>query len=227
MKTSSKSKLWGVALLLATGAAGCSGTASPQASADAMRRLEMRVTALEGNGTQAPPRAEASRLPHGPAALRVASLRAAADFLERAELARRGGDTGRAGALFQSAVDEVGADVLVDFEPLFKIRTAVQENAPKPAAAPESPAPAPPASAPGPPEPAASTKAAPSHPRERERDRASLSVWKVRSRARAGWGSCCSHRSADGEPRGPPMPRSSSATKNSFRTCSRSPLARR
>jgi plastocyanin len=161
------------AALLCACAAGCSG-APEQSSAD-IRRLEMRVTALEGVEMQASPRPERNRLLTGPAALRVASMRAAADFLERAELARRSGDNGRAAALFQSAVDEVGSDALADVEPLFKNRTAVQETAQKPAATPETPA-APPAAGaaatPAAPEPPAPAKAAPPH--ARDRDRASI-----------------------------------------------------
>src|SRR5215471_10037063 len=80
--------VWITASLLGACAAGCSG-APEQSSAD-IRRLEMRVTALEGVEMQAAPRPERNRLTTGPAALRVASMRAAADFLERAELARRG-----------------------------------------------------------------------------------------------------------------------------------------
>ena len=160
--------VWIMASLLGACASGCSG-APLQSSAD-IRRLEMRVTALEGAEMQAAPRPERNRLNNGPAAIRVASMRAAADFLERAELARRSGDNGRAAALFQSAVDEVGSDTLADVEPLFKNRTAVQETAQKPAA-PETPAPSPAAATPPAPEPPPA-KAAPPH--ARDRDRASI-----------------------------------------------------
>ena len=69
--------VWITALLLGASAAGCSGSAPEQSSADVLRRLEMRITALEGAETQAAPRTERNRLPSGPAALRVASMRAA------------------------------------------------------------------------------------------------------------------------------------------------------
>jgi plastocyanin len=154
--------------------AACAGCATDQAS-DAVRKLEVRVTALEGTPAA---KTEAPRLTTGPAALRVASLRAAADFLERAELSRKSGDAGKAAALFQSAVDEVGADALVDVEPLFKSRTAVQEKAPPaPETPPATPAAAaqpttPPAPAAAQPPPPVPPKTAPPHPRDR--DRASL-----------------------------------------------------
>ena len=146
--------------------AACAGCATDQTS-DAVRKLEVRVTALEGTPAA---KTEAPRLTTGPAALRVASLRAAADFLERAELSRRGGDNGKAAALFQSAVDEVGADALVDVEPLYKNRTAAQKEPPPPEQPPAAPAAA---TQPPPPEPADAPKpkAPPPHPR----DRASLS----------------------------------------------------
>jgi plastocyanin len=138
------------------------GCATDQ-TGDSIRKLEVRVTALEGVPAA---KAEPARLPPGPAAMRVASLRAAADYLERAELSRRNGDAGKAAALFQSAIDEVGNDALVDVEPLFKSRTAVQEKAPPPAeTAPAVPA----ATQPPPPEP---PKAPPPHA---ARERNSLS----------------------------------------------------
>ena len=145
--------------------AACAGCATDQSN-DAIRKLEMRVTALEGTPVA---KTEAPRLTTGPAAMRVASLRAAADYLERAELSRKNGDAGKAAALFQSAVDEVGADALVDVEPLFKSRTAVQKEAAPPAETPS----ATPAAAAQPPPPETpddkgrQPKAPPPHPRDR------------------------------------------------------------
>ncbi len=87
-------------------------TAERRAVATAMRHLETRIAALEAK------EGEKATLPPGAASSRIASLRRGADDLEKAELARRRGDAARAAALFQDAVEEVGADALVDVEPL-------------------------------------------------------------------------------------------------------------
>src|SRR6185503_1264067 len=87
---------------------------------------------------------EHARLPPGAAANRIASLRRGADDLEKAELARRRGDAGRAASLFQDAVEEVGADELVDVEPLYHHVAAAAAVEPSPAPVAEAaPAPAP------------------------------------------------------------------------------------
>jgi plastocyanin len=150
-------KTIGVLLCLA----GCAPTARDRAVADAIRRLETRIVAVEIKDAD-----PAKKLPPSPVTARAASLRTAADHLEKAELARTRGDLGRAQMLFLKAVDEVGADELADVEPLF-IRhpkaAAVEEPPPAPAPA----AVAVPASLPPSPEPPI-TKALPApHPRER------------------------------------------------------------
>lgn len=115
------------ASLLATGCA--APTPRDKAVADAIRRLEARLVQVELKDTD-----PAKKLPPSAVTARVASLRAGADYLEKAELQRRKGDLGRAAMLFQQAVDEVGADELADVEGFFGKRShAEAETSPAPA----------------------------------------------------------------------------------------------
>src|SRR5262245_1397549 len=99
---------WWWSCWVAFGACQSAGPPAEQAMADSIRKLEARVAAMEN-----PRRPEGST---GPAATRVASLRAAADFLELAEVARKNGEPGRAAAFYDKAAEEVGADTLADIE---------------------------------------------------------------------------------------------------------------
>jgi plastocyanin len=135
-------------VLLVLFSCGCAVTPRDKAVAEAIRRLEARLVQLEMKDTD-----PARKLPPSPVVQRANSLRSGADYLEKAELARRKGDLGRAAMLFQQAVDEVGADELADVESLFGKRShAETEAAP---AAPAAEADAVPASmTPAPPDPA-------------------------------------------------------------------------
>lgn len=120
---------------------GCAppATLDAPAVASAMRRLESRIAVLEAQVSDHP------RLPDGTVKERVASLRQGANDLEKAELARRRGDRAQAASLFEDAVEEVGADELVDVEPLYHRVRAPETSAPELAesAPPVTPAPAP------------------------------------------------------------------------------------
>jgi plastocyanin len=100
-------------------------TPRDKAVADAIRRLESRLVQLEMKDAD-----PAHKLPSSPVTLRATSLRTGADYLEKAELARRKGDLGKAAMLFQQAVDEVGADELADVESLFGKRAHAEAEAP-------------------------------------------------------------------------------------------------
>jgi plastocyanin len=148
--------------LLCLSAIGCAlPNPRDRAVADAIRRLESRIVAVEIKEGD-----PAKKLPPSPVTMRAASLRAAAEHLEKAELARVKGELGRAQMLFQQAVDEVGADELADVEAMF-IRhpktAAVEERAPAPEPAQVVPV----SLAAQPADPVAKPLPPPPHPRER------------------------------------------------------------
>jgi plastocyanin len=158
---------WVVAAGVALGLASCAAPARDRVIVDLLRRLERRIATLE--------RAELERASRPPAGLlsgRAASLRSGAELLEKADAARVQGDGARAAALFQAAVDEVGAETLVDVEPLFRPVSleARASGGPSVAGGPASKDGPPPSL----PEGTAPLAAAPREPREPRPERATL-----------------------------------------------------
>jgi plastocyanin len=79
--------------------------------------LEKRVAVLEARELK---RSNPSTSEEGPVAGRAAKLRAAADLLDKADEARRQGDTAAAQSFFQAASKEIGPSPLAELEPVFR-----------------------------------------------------------------------------------------------------------